>query len=111
MSKLADKLLAKAAAKTGKTTVPTVTGTFSGLSRPRSDSSYFPSFEEVESFPQTECLRETDAAILCRIRSWGEQEEIWIPKSQVDDSSEVKGLLDFGELVVSRWIAEQKELV
>lgn len=38
-------------------------------------------------------------------------EEIWLPKSQIDDDSEVWEMDDEGNLVISDWIAEQKGLV
>lgn len=51
--------------------------------------------------------QETEKALLCNI----EGEEIWIPKSQIDDDSEVYEMGTTGDLVVSRWIATQKGLV
>ncbi len=50
---------------------------------------------------------ETDSALLCVIGG----EEIWIPKSQVDDDSEVYEKGGSGRLVITRWIAEKKELI
>ena len=52
-------------------------------------------------------LRETEKAILCEIAG----AEVWIPLSQVDDDSEVWQEGDEGTLTITRWIAEQKELV
>jgi hypothetical protein len=50
---------------------------------------------------------ETEMAILCVIGT----EEVWIPKSQIDDSSEVQGEGDGGTLVISEWLAKEKGLV
>lgn len=50
------------------------------------------------------CIAETDAAIKVRT----EHGEDWVPKSHVDDDSEVYSLDDEGTLVVTQWIAEQK---
>jgi hypothetical protein len=49
---------------------------------------------------------ETDSAILCDI----EGEEIWIPKSQIDDDSEVYEMGTNGDLVITQWIARKKGL-
>lgn len=48
--------------------------------------------------------KETDKALLVEI----DGDEHWIPKSQIDDDSEVYQEGDEGELVVSMWLAEQK---
>lgn len=53
------------------------------------------------------CLRESEKAVLVRI----EGEELWIPKSQIRDDSEVYQKDDEGFLVMSEWIAEQKGLL
>lgn len=108
VSKLVDRLLAKA--KTAGATPSPGTGAFAGIVKKPSSGDFFQDFDEVESF-EAVCLRETDAALLCRVQiPCGEDEEHWFPKSQVDESSEVKAYLDEGTLVVSRWIAVQKEL-
>lgn len=52
-------------------------------------------------------IKETDAALLCDI----DGSEEWIPKSQIDRDSEVQSEDDYGDLVVSRWIAERRGLV
>ncbi len=61
------------------------------------------------SFRDVVCKKETPAALLCVI----DGEEHWIPKSQVDDESEVFDDQDNkeGTLVISEWIATQKGLV
>lgn len=53
------------------------------------------------------CKHETDAALLCVI----DGDEHWIPKSQIDDDSEVYEKDGEGTLVVTQWIAEQKGLI
>ncbi len=50
--------------------------------------------------------RETDKALLVVV----EGEEVWIPKGQIHDDSEVYRQGDTGMLIVSLWIAEQKGL-
>lgn len=52
--------------------------------------------------------RETTAAILCEIGD----EDVWIPKSQVDDSSEVWSMKNRGpgKLVIPLWFAEKSGL-
>lgn len=51
--------------------------------------------------------KETESALLVNI----EGEEIWIPKSQIDDDSEVYKKDTEGTLVITEWIAKQKGLV
>ncbi len=53
------------------------------------------------------CLRETDKAILVEI----DGDEYWIPQSQVSEDSEVWKEGDEGDLVISSWIAKQKQLI
>jgi hypothetical protein len=48
---------------------------------------------------------ETDKAILVQLPNLDEE---WIPKSQIDEDSEVKAEGDEGTITVTRWIAEQK---
>lgn len=62
---------------------------------------------ETATFEDVECTQETDAALLCSV----DGQEVWIPKSQVDDDSEVYHEGDTGKLVVSVWIATQKGLI
>jgi len=49
---------------------------------------------------------ETDMALKCII----EGKEYWIPKSQIDDDSEVSALGDEGTLVIPEWLAIEKGL-
>lgn len=62
--------------------------------------------EETCEFDDVSCVRETENAILCVV----DGEELWFPKSQLAEGNEVAGAGDVGTLVVTRWIAEQKEL-
>jgi len=50
------------------------------------------------------CKKETDKALLCTV----DDEDVWVPKSQVHDDSEVYQEGDEGLLVVSEWLARQK---
>lgn len=59
------------------------------------------------TFEKVTVVRETDNALLVDI----EGKEHWIPKSQIDDDSEVYALGTDGDLVVSEWIALQKGLI
>lgn len=64
-------------------------------------------FRDKADFHDVTTKRETPDALLCVI----EGKEYWIPKSQIDDDSEVVTHGDRGTLIVSQWIAEQKGLV
>lgn len=59
--------------------------------------------------PDVRVIKETDKALLCNI----EGEEIWIPKSQIMDESEVFDEDDNsnGTLVITEWIANEKGLI
>jgi len=52
-------------------------------------------------------VKETDAALLVEI----DGKEWWIPKSQIDESSEVRAEDDEGTLVITEWIATEKGLI
>ena len=56
---------------------------------------------------EAKCTKETAAAIFVEV----DGEEMWIPKSQVDDDSEVYGAGHEGKLVITEWIAKQKGIV
>ncbi len=62
---------------------------------------------ETVEFEDVECIAETPVAIRVDI----DGEKYWIPQSQVHDDSEVWRLGQKGKLVITRWIAEQKNLV
>jgi hypothetical protein len=64
-------------------------------------------FKKKVEFEDVETEAETDNALLCTI----DGKNVWIPKSQIDDNSEVWKKGDEGTLVVSEWIAEEKGLV
>lgn len=61
----------------------------------------------VAVFDNCFVIAETDAAILVEI----DDEEHWIPKSQIHDNSEVYASGTEGQLIVSEWLAEKKGLV
>jgi hypothetical protein len=65
--------------------------------------------DKTVTIENVKCKKETDRALLCII----EGEEVWIPKSQLDDDSEVfnDGNNAEGKLVITEWIATQKGLV
>lgn len=61
------------------------------------------------SFNNVHVEKETDKALLCRI----DGSEYWIPKSHVHDDSEVYDEDDHadGTLVITEWLARQKDLL
>ena len=63
-------------------------------------------FREKVRIDDVEILRATDKAVLCQI----EDQQVWIPQSQIDDDSEVWKEGDTGTLIVSDWIAKEKKL-
>lgn len=65
------------------------------------------SWDETVSLDDVECIKETDAALLCVI----DGDEVWIPKSQVHEDSEVRQEGSSGTLVITEWIAREKGLV
>lgn len=67
-----------------------------------------PHFEEVRRIDDVRCKQMTPKALLVVI----EDEEYWIPQSQIDDDSEVYDDNEHreGTLVISEWIAEKKGL-
>ena len=58
------------------------------------------------SFDDVLCKAETDKAVLCDVQG----NEVWIPKGQIHDDSEVFARNGKGRLVVTQWIAEQKKI-
>lgn len=63
---------------------------------------------ETVSFEGVEVVRETDKALLVLL----DGDEHWIPKGQIDDSSEVFSQASTGgRLVITAWIAEKKGLL
>ena len=53
-----------------------------------------------------EVIAETDKAILVRF----DDRELWVPKSQVSDNSDVYEKGDSGNLIISPWFAEKEGL-
>ncbi len=62
------------------------------------------------SLGQAVALKATTKALLCRVED-RDDEEIWIPLSQIHGDSEVWGEDDEGELIISEWWAEKEDLV
>jgi oxalate decarboxylase/phosphoglucose isomerase-like protein (cupin superfamily) len=59
-------------------------------------------------FEQATALRETDAGLLVRV----EGEDHWFPKSQISEDSEVYEVASgTGKLIVTEWIAKQRDLI
>jgi hypothetical protein len=63
--------------------------------------------DKVVEFDVPEVQADTDKAILAEI----DGTDVWIPKSQIKDESEVWKKGQSGKLVVTEWIATQKGLV
>jgi len=61
----------------------------------------------VAKFENCQTVRETDMALLISV----DGDEYWIPKSQIDDDSEVYKHPTEGVLIISEWLAIQKGLV
>jgi len=62
---------------------------------------------ETVQIQNAKALRETEKALLVEI----EGEEVWLPKSQIDDDSEVYKEDTEGTLVIPLWLAEKHGLV
>ncbi len=60
---------------------------------------------DTHSIEDVKCIAETDAALRVTSDEIGTE---WIPKSQIDDDSEVFALGGEGTLVVTLWLAETK---
>ena len=58
---------------------------------------------EVAEFEGAVAIKETAKALLCRINGT----EHWVPKSQIDDDSEVYEEGGEGKLVVNMWWCER----
>jgi len=54
-------------------------------------------------------LRVTDKALLVKLEDHGDR-EVWIPKSQIHDDSEVYAADTEGVLIVTSWMANKLEL-
>ena len=64
-------------------------------------------FENVVEFENVKATGATEKAVLCEI----DGEEHWIPRSQIDDDSEVYEKGHEGTLVITEWLATQKGLI
>lgn len=67
---------------------------------------------ETASFKKTQCIKETDWAIL--VESEDLEGQVWIPKSVIDADSEVWGSTsdsNEGTLIVQEWFAVNEGLV
>jgi hypothetical protein len=63
----------------------------------------------VVGIEDVECIQETPLALLCRFHE--RDEDLWIPKSQVSESSDVREVLDEGTLVMAEWLAVEEGLL
>jgi hypothetical protein len=59
---------------------------------------------DTEEFESVKCTKETPKALLVSI----DGKEHWVPKSVVDDGSEVLAEGDEGKLVLANWFAERE---
>jgi hypothetical protein len=64
--------------------------------------------EDGHRLERTICTRETEKAIFVEIEG---HNDLWVPKSVVDDDSEVYAKGHQGTLVVKRWWAAKQGLV
>lgn len=62
--------------------------------------------DDTEAIADVKTIRETAKALLCRIG----KRDVWVPKSQIHDDSEVYKQGHEGKLVLSQWFAEQEGL-
>jgi len=71
-----------------------------------------PEFDKKVAFQNAHVQGESDLALRI-VADWnhGARRMMWIPKSQIDDDSEVWEPGQSGELVTSEWIAIEKDLV
>ena len=60
--------------------------------------------DDTETVEGCSVQAETTKAILVRLPTGG---DVWVPKSQIHDDSEVWKTGQTGDLVVSRWYAER----
>jgi hypothetical protein len=64
--------------------------------------------DEPVRLPDVTSVGETEHAVLCRIP--GRRADMWIPKSQIHDDSEVYADDQTGVLVITAWLAEKEDL-
>lgn len=66
---------------------------------------------ECVAIEDVEVVRETEKALLCAFELKNGRQELWIPKSQIHDDSEVYEEDTEGVLVIPEWLAIEKGLV
>lgn len=66
--------------------------------------------EDGATFDGVTALRGTERALLCRIPGERATRDVWIPRSQITDDSEVFEVGDEGQLVVKSWFADREGL-
>lgn len=66
--------------------------------------------EDGVSISGVTALRGSEKALLCRIPDGDSSREVWIPRSQLTDDSEIVDVGDEGELVIKSWFAEREGL-
>ena len=66
--------------------------------------------QEPFEFDVTKVIRETEKALLVETDDLDEP-EVWIPKSQIHDNSEVWRKEQEGRMAISPWFARQKGYV
>ncbi len=67
--------------------------------------------QEVVEFVDVEVKAVTDKALLVKVPEADDQ-EIWFPSSQIQwESTDVANIGDVGTLAVTKWIAQQKDLI
>ena len=64
--------------------------------------------EEPAEIEDVEVLEDKPGALLCL---FPDGQEIWIPKSQIDEKSEVREHSDSGTLVIPAWLAKNEGLI
>ena len=62
--------------------------------------------DDTVIYAGVEAIRSTALAVQCLVDS----REIWIPRSQIGDDSEVQDSGDCGELIVTEWFARKEGL-
>jgi len=67
-----------------------------------------PEFKDKVHFKNARSTSSTERAVYCILEN---DHGLWVPKSQIDDDSEVYDKYQEGKLVVSLWIAEEKEIL
>ena len=63
--------------------------------------------KEIVTIRNTAAVRETERALLVR---FDDASEHWIPRSQIQPGSEIAGIDDTGNLIVSQWFADNSNL-